>query len=95
MLMKKEAKQRARSRRITVRIFTRRNEYGAGRQNKCASSTICADTQPTGAQTGNTSEFIENAFAPECGFPMHIHHNEDEATMSLRGSSSSSLVTPA
>jgi hypothetical protein len=49
----------------------------------------------SGAQTGNTSEFIENAFAPECGFPMHIHHNEDEATMSLRGSSSSSLVTPA
>jgi hypothetical protein len=48
----------------------------------------------SGAQTGNTSEFIENAFAPECGFPMHIHHNEDEATMSLRGNSSSSLVTP-
>jgi len=50
---------------------------------------------PNGVSVRILAGFIENAFAPECGFPMHIHHNEDEATMSLRGSSSSSLVTPA
>jgi hypothetical protein len=63
-------------------------------QARQAPNRVSVRILATGAQTGNTSGFIENAFPPGSGFPMHIHHNEDEATMSLRGNSSSSLVTP-
>ena len=39
----------------------------------------------TGAQTGNTVAVVEFIFPPGGGFPMHIHHNEDEALYILEG----------
>ena len=38
-----------------------------------------------GAQTGNAVGFMESTFPPGSGFPMHIHHNEDETLYILEG----------
>jgi mannose-6-phosphate isomerase-like protein (cupin superfamily) len=39
----------------------------------------------TGTQTGNAVGFMESTFPPGSGFPMHIHHNEDETLYILEG----------
>lgn len=39
----------------------------------------------TGAQTGNTLAVVEFLFSPGSGFPMHIHHREDETLYILEG----------
>ncbi|MBV9230112.1 MAG: cupin domain-containing protein [Chloroflexi bacterium] len=39
----------------------------------------------TGAQTGNTLAIVEFIFPPGSGFPMHIHHREDETLYILEG----------
>jgi quercetin dioxygenase-like cupin family protein len=39
----------------------------------------------TGAQTGNALAVVEFVFAPGSGFPMHIHHNEEEMLYILEG----------
>lgn len=39
----------------------------------------------TGAQTGNTLAVVEFIFPPGSGFPMHVHHREDETLYILEG----------
>ena len=42
-------------------------------------------TVATGSQTAGDVGVIEVTYAPGQGFPMHVHHNEDEAHYVLEG----------
>ena len=49
------------------------------------SSGVTMLARATGVQTGNTLAVVEFIFPSGSGFPMHIHHREDEAFSMLEG----------